>query len=348
MTLGARVLKTGLSIALSLYVCYWLGYTPGVFAAVAAVFTVQPTVYRTWRQVLDQVQTNTLGAAVALGANTLFGDSPISIGIVAVIVIMVSLRLKMENTISLTLVTVLAIMEAPGDDWEFALNRFIIIMIGMSSAFLVNLLILPPKQGKAFAEGVRQSFQHLSLLHRTAVSNELTERAFREQHDQFRKSLGRLDDLFSSFDEERRKIGRIRPTDVREIIVFKQMLHVLHKGDDTLEIIADHYFRSLRSDHENEIFDGELEALTRYHEQLLLRYEGKLKDHGEAEWGMLESGGSFMNQVMTLYQESPAEKMGLILVGSAIFEYGFQLSRLEKVLEAYLRNVPQSRTVSPK
>ncbi|WP_438446020.1 aromatic acid exporter family protein [Gorillibacterium sp. sgz5001074] len=343
MTLGARVLKTGLSITLSLYVCYWLGFTPGVFAAVAAVFTVQPTVYRTWRQVLDQVQTNTLGAAVALAANTLFGDSPISIGLVAVFVIMASLRLKMENTISLTLVTVLAIMEAPGDDWAFALNRFLIILIGMGSAFLVNLLILPPKHGRTFAEGVRRSFQLLSLLHRTAISNELTEKAFREQHEDFRKSLAKLDDQFGSFDEERRKLGRIRPTDVRELIVFKQMLHVLHKGDDTLEIIGDHYFRSARNGEESRIFDEQLEALTRYHEQLLLRYEGKLKEAVPPDSGTLEAGGGFMNRVMDQYRKEPENRMGLILVGSAIFEYGYQLNRLDKVLEAYIRNAPGAK-----
>lgn len=336
MTLGARVLKTGIAISLALYLCSMLGLAPGTFAAVAAVFTVQPTVYQSWRQVLDQVQTNTLGAAIALGANALFGEGPFAIGIVAIIVIMISLRMKMENTISLTLVTVLAIMEAPGDDWAFALNRFVIILIGMSSAFLVNLLVLPPRYNKSFAEGLRRSFDMMSPLHRTAISNEMTERAFREQHEQFRKSLEKLDDSFGAFDEERRKIGRIRPTDIREIVVFKQMLQVLHKGDDILEIIGDHYFRSTRTEEENRIYDGHLEFLSRYHEQLLLRYEGKLKMRDPAEANALEASGSFMNRVMTLYNEAPEDKLGLILVGSALFEYGFQLGRLEKTLEHYL------------
>jgi uncharacterized membrane protein YgaE (UPF0421/DUF939 family) len=336
MTLGARVLKTGISITLALYLCALFGLTPGTFAAVAAVFTVQPTVYQSWRQVLDQVQTNTLGAAVALGANMIFGEGPFAIGIVAIIVIMISLRMKMENTISLTLVTVLAIMEAPGDDWSFALNRFIIILIGMSSAFLVNLLVLPPKYNKSFAEGLRQTFQTMSLLHRTAISNEMTERAFREHHQQFRKSLEKLEDMFGAFDEERRKIGRIRPTDIREIVVFKQMLHVLQKGDDILEIVGDHYFRSSRTDEENRIYDGQLEYLSRYHEQLLLRYEGKLKSRDASEPDALEASGRFMNRVMTLYNETPEDKLGLILVGSSLFEYGFQLGRLEKILEHYL------------
>lgn len=80
MTLGARVLKTGIAISLALYLCSMLGLAPGTFAAVAAVFTVQPTVYQSWRQVLDQVQTeaNALEASGSFmnRVMTLYNEAP--------------------------------------------------------------------------------------------------------------------------------------------------------------------------------------------------------------------------------------------------------------------------------
>jgi uncharacterized membrane protein YgaE (UPF0421/DUF939 family) len=344
MTLGARVLKTGISITLALYLCSLFNMSPGIYAAIAAAFTVQPTVYGSWRQVLDQVQTNTLGAILALGAIAIFGDEPFAIGIVSIIVIMISVRMKMENTIGLTLVTVLAIMEAPGDDLAFALNRFIIILAGMSSAFLVNLLILPPKHNRIFLDRVRDAFGQMSLLHRTAISNELTERAFKVQQEEFQQSLDKLDDLFGAFDEERRKIGRFKPTDIRQIVVFKQMLHALHKGNDVLEMIKDHYFRSQSEEGENQFFDGHLEYLSKYHEQLLLRYEGKLKDRASQEDDILNTSADFMKDAMSLYNERPEEQLGFVLVGSALFEYGYQLQRLEKVIEHYLNKKETAST----
>jgi len=146
MTLGPRVLKTGLSITLALYICAFFDLEPAIFAAVAAIFTVQPSIYKSWRQVLDQLQTNTLGAIIALAAAFLFGNEPVAIGVVSILVILICLRMKMESTIGLTLVTVLVIMSAPGDeDIWFTVNRFILILIGMGSAFVVNIAILRPK-----------------------------------------------------------------------------------------------------------------------------------------------------------------------------------------------------------
>ena len=59
------------------------------------------------------METNTLGAIIALLGLYFLGNDPFSIGLVMIIVILISLKLKMADTISLTLVTVFAIMSAP-------------------------------------------------------------------------------------------------------------------------------------------------------------------------------------------------------------------------------------------
>ena len=155
MKIGPRVLKTGLAVTLALYVSSLLQMESAVFAGMAAIFTMQPSIYRTWKQAWDQVQTNILGAIIAFLGLYFLGNDPFSIGLVMIIVILISMKLKMADTISLTLVTVLAIMSAPGDeDYTFALQRFSSTFIGMASALLINIFVSPPNYKKTFIDKV--------------------------------------------------------------------------------------------------------------------------------------------------------------------------------------------------
>ncbi len=335
MTMGPRVIKTGLAIVLALYISSWLGLTPAIFAAVAAIFTIQPSIYRTWRQMFEQVQANVLGAAIAILAVISLGNSPLVIGIVSVLVIMISLKLKAEKTIALTLVTVLVIMDAPGDDWTFAVNRFAIIMIGMASAFVVNIALWPPRHEKLFVELGRAAFDQMSLLLRTAISNEMTEKAFRKQREELRAKLEKLDELFSMFDEERRKLKRVKPVHAihaRKFVVFKKMLLTLHKGAEGLDIVTKHFFQSTHHVEAGEIFDKHIEHLITYHEYVLLKYEGMVKVNETRSREMIRDNGLFMHHVMAMYQ-TDEDNVRLLLVGSAIFDYGFHLHRLERLIE---------------
>lgn len=67
MSFGARVLKTGIAVTLALYLSsLFLNPQSPVPAAIAAIFAMQPSIYRSWKYFLDQLQTTTLGAIVAL------------------------------------------------------------------------------------------------------------------------------------------------------------------------------------------------------------------------------------------------------------------------------------------
>ena len=339
MTLGPRVLKTGIAVTLALYICYIFDLEPAVIAGVAAVFTIQPSIYRTWRHLLDQIITNTIGASIALFSIHFLGDNPIIIGIIMMLVISISLKMKMESTIPLTLVTVLAIMSAPGnEDFSFTLNRFVIILVGIGSALLVNLLILPPKYKKNYLEKVQSVFQKISLLLRTAVSNEMTETSFQELAKTLRNDIQKLEDQYKMFDEERGKMAKLHLLDVREIVVFKQMLKTLQQGEEVLENIEEHYFQSKADEEEDQLFDTHLEQLTKYHEYLLLKYEGKIKEQdNDIEKDIMNKSGAFFEQTMVRYNENKDKKMWLLVIASSIVEYSFHLRRLNQLIEQYYK-----------
>jgi len=164
MTIGARVLKTGLAVAIALWVGQLIGLESPLIAAIASIFTIQPSIYRSWMQMLDQVQSNVLGAIIAIGAVWLVGNTPILVGLVCIGVILICIRLKAEDTIALTLVTVVVIMEAHSQGWMVAWDRLAAILTGMVSAFAVNISIAPPRHRSRFVKQVEEAQALLSRL----------------------------------------------------------------------------------------------------------------------------------------------------------------------------------------
>lgn len=145
---------------------------------IAAIFAIQPSIYRSFLTIVDQVQANIIGAATAIIFGLIFEPSPIIIGLTAVIVIAINLKLKIENTISIALVTVIAILESSGDNFlMFALVRTGTVILGVLSAFLVNLIFLPPKYETKLAshivENTDEVIKWIRLLTRKTTEHKM-------------------------------------------------------------------------------------------------------------------------------------------------------------------------------
>jgi uncharacterized membrane protein YgaE (UPF0421/DUF939 family) len=334
--LGPRVIKTGIAVTLALYICSVLNLESAVFAGIAAIFTVQPSIYRTWKQVWNQAQTNIIGAIIAFLGLYFLGNDPFSIGLVIIILISISLKLKMGETISLTVVTVLAIMSAPGNDWLFALDRFIVTFIGMATALLVNIFVYPPNYKKNYVEKINAIFQDFSILMRTAISDEMTEKSFKDQMEQLENDIFLLEEQFILFDEEREKMSKVNNMDVREIVVLKQMFKSLQHGYMVLEDIDSIYFTCKPTPEENQLFDQHLEYLIKYHELFLLKYDGKIKmDLPSLEEEFMKQTEDFLEKVMQSYNEN--HKIQMAVIGASIYHYAFQLDRLNTLVEQYMK-----------
>ncbi|WP_428908334.1 FUSC family protein [Niallia sp. Krafla_26] len=337
MKLGPRVIKTGVAVALALYICSLLNLDQSVFAGIAAIHTVQPSIYRTWKHGRNQVIANILGGIIALLGVYFLGNDPFSIGLVMIIVIGFSLKIKMADTISLTLVTVLAVMSAPGnEDLSYALHRFFVTFIGLLSALLVNMLIAPPNYKKNYVTKVRDVLQNMSILMRTAISDEMTEKFFREQMDHLENELLQLEEHYKLFNEERGKIAKLTNMDLREMVVFKQMFKSLQQGFIVLEDIDSFYFRSQPTKEDDILFDGQLEHLIKYHELFIMKYEGKIKENEpQFQDDFLRETEIFIEKVMMSYTQE--QKLQLTVIGSSIYNYAYQIDRLNTVVEQYIR-----------
>ncbi|MBA9087827.1 uncharacterized membrane protein YgaE (UPF0421/DUF939 family) [Fontibacillus solani] len=332
MTFGARMLKTGISVTLALYIATWLHLPSPVIAAVAAIFAMQPSIYRSWKYLTDQLQTNTLGAILAVLGGSLFSNEPIAVGLVCILVIMICLRLKMGETIGVTLVTVVVIMEASGQ-WEFALNRFVLILIGILSAFVINIVVYPPKPKVQYEKQIHDTFDQLSLLLRTAISDEIKENVFRNEKRELEDTINKLADKFKLMEEDQKQLKTPKFSESRQLVVYKQMLKALRKGYEVLDTVEQHYFQAVRSPELNNEFDQHLEKLTKFHEHIMLKFDNKLKPNlDEAEQFEAEND-QFLRRMLDRYAEQREGVLRLSIVSAEMYEYGHQLERLNRLAD---------------
>jgi hypothetical protein len=177
----------------------------------------------------------------------------------------------------------------------------------------------------------------MSLLMRTAISDELTEKYFQEKQKEFRSELQKLEDIYDIFDEEREKMAKVNPVNVRELVVYKQMLKTIQQAADVLKVIEEHYFQSRSTMVDDQLFDSQIEQLIKWHEYLLFKYEGKVKVNDQFEDDtLIRESRIFLIQMM----ESDSEKLKnqrLTVVASAIYEYAFQLQRLDQLVDRLVK-----------
>ncbi|WP_176718085.1 FUSC family protein [Paenibacillus kribbensis] len=342
LAFGARVLKTGIAVTLALFLSMLLNTHSPVGAAIAAIFAMQPSIYRSWRYFLDQLQTSTLGAIMALLGGMVFSNEPIAVGLVCVLVLMICLKLNMADTVGLTLVTVVSVMEA-SDDWKFAVTRFVLTLIGIVSAFVINITVFPPKPKRQFINQIQSVFNTMSLLLRTAISDEIKESVFREEKGNLEGAIKTLSDKYHLFEEEQKKLKRSRFSQTRQMVVYKQMLESLHKGYEVLDAVERHYFQSLRPEGTDAFFDGHLEQLIRFHEHALLKFENKLKPNEDESEMFQQANSEFMKHAITRFDHCQEGMLRLSIVAAAMYDYGHQLERLSRLAD-HIHPVEESRS----
>lgn len=108
---GRRTIKTAISVMTSLFIANLLGLEPAVFAAVAAALSIQPTNKRSLRYAVEQVQANIAGAIIAVVISVFFGVHLYTVALAIIIVITLTNLFKWKDSIPLSIVTVIFIME---------------------------------------------------------------------------------------------------------------------------------------------------------------------------------------------------------------------------------------------
>ncbi len=346
MKFGARILKTGVAIVFALFLAELFNLPSPVFAGIAAIFAIQPSIYRSYLTILEQVQGNLIGAIVAVVFGLLFGHHLVAIGIAAILVIGITMKLKLEKSLTLALVTVVAIMEFQGDDFlTFALIRFTTVMVGVFAAFIVNLVFLPPRYEIKLFKNINSMQDDIIRWSRLAVRQASEHTSTKIALTKLKSRLSQIDVLYELYKEERRYLKNQKYVKARKLVVYRQMITASKKSLELLQRLHKH---------ENElsnlpdalliIIQERVDLLLTYHEQLLLKFTGKLRaDHStwvrqEEHLQRTEVMDLFIKQI-TIAKESESEEefssYHLLYILSRILDYEENLEHLDKLIMSY-------------
>ncbi|MDQ0220831.1 aromatic acid exporter family protein [Peribacillus cavernae] len=346
MKLGARIIKTGIAIVLALYLSQLLHLPTPVFAGIAAIFAIQPTIYRSYLSVIEQIQGNLVGAIVAVMFVLLFGNHYFIIGLAVVIVITINLKLKTEKSLVLSIVTVIAIMESQqGDFLQFATIRFSSILLGILSSFIVNLVFIPPKYETKLYGRISDITEDIFKWIRISTRHASEHTLLKKDIGRLKGNLLKLEQVYSMYKEEHAYFKKENLSKSRKLVIYRQMITTTKKSYETLKRI--HKFENeitLMSEEFQAQIQHQLDSLIHQHEQVLLKYVGKIKslscideynNHGLSRKDFLSF---FFSQLEKKKYEEGKEKdiaTRLVPLISAIIEYDEQLEHLEKLINNF-------------
>ena len=145
MLLGARVIKTGIAVTISMYICYVFNIQPAIFAGAATVVNLQPSVVQSLSNAKEQVFVHFMAIGVAIALGLTLGPHAVTMGISAVIIITICNKLGIKQGIAMGIVASIFILDSPPTEFlDHAFIRSLAIFIGLTTALVVNVTIAPP------------------------------------------------------------------------------------------------------------------------------------------------------------------------------------------------------------
>lgn len=158
LKVGARVIKTGIAVSLTMYICKWLHLEPAFFGAVSAVVNMQPSIFLSMKTSKDQVLVHLIAVGAGLVFGYLAGGTPLIMGLVSILLILVYIRFGLSSGISMGVVAAVFVMGSSQELFlQNAFNRIGVVFVGLSSAMAVNFLLWPPRYGRLLKEKIRQA-----------------------------------------------------------------------------------------------------------------------------------------------------------------------------------------------
>lgn len=346
MKLGARVLKTGVAIVFALFIAELLKVPAPVFAGIAAIFAIQPSIYRSYLTIIEQIQGNVIGATIAIIFGLMFGHQIVAIGIASIIVIGIMMKLKLEKAITLAIVTLIVIMEYQGDNFmQFALIRFGTVMIGVFAAFIVNLLFVPPKYEVKLFNAINTLQDDIIRWTRLAVRQASGHSSTKSAVKKLQSRMSEIDKMYGFFKEERSYLKKETSIKARKLVVYRQMIQTSKKSLELLQRLYKHENELVKlPDEFQTIIQERLNSLLTYHEQLFLKYTGKLKPE-HSDWTMRDGymqGSELMDIFIDHITQTKAQQTSvefssyhLLYILSRLLDYEENLDLLDTLIVSY-------------
>lgn len=161
---GSRVVKTGVAVFLTAFICQLLNWPP-VFAVITAIVTIEPTVSDSIKKGIIRFPASVIGSAYAVFFIALFGNSPITYTLAAVLTILTCYKLNLQVGLLVATLTAVAMVEVIHSNYFLAfLIRLGTTTIGLLVSTGVNMFVFPPDYTKDIIGNIQSIKRQTGIL----------------------------------------------------------------------------------------------------------------------------------------------------------------------------------------
>ncbi|HWQ42032.1 MAG TPA: aromatic acid exporter family protein [Desulfosporosinus sp.] len=165
MFVGARIIKTGIAVALTMYLCKLFHIEPAIFAAISVVVNMQPSVRKALHNAWEQVWVHLLSIVLAVLMGLTLGTSPMVTGLAVILIILLCNRLGWSGGITVGVVTIVFILDSPINGFlTHAGVRSLAVFLGLLVALVVNRILLPPEHKEKLFYELERLFRDASMF----------------------------------------------------------------------------------------------------------------------------------------------------------------------------------------
>lgn len=160
MKIGARIIKTGIAVTITMYLCKMLDLEPAFFGAVSAVINMQPSIFLTITTAKDQILVHILGVSLGLFFGYLLGANPLTMGFITILLIYLHIKFKFQSSVTMGIIAALFVLSSSAEQFlPHALIRTAVIFVGLGVAMMINIFLWPPRYKQQFKEKLQASNQ---------------------------------------------------------------------------------------------------------------------------------------------------------------------------------------------
>jgi len=197
-----RNIKTAIAVTLSVFISQLLKLEYPFYAAIAALISMQSSVYETFTVGRNRMFGTFIGAVFGLIGSLIFPNNAILCGIGVILVIYLCVLLKWPKAIIISCVVFLVIMTNMGgrNPWIFSASRLIETFLGIVIAVIINYSIVPPKHIDKILIRLNEIIDKIFIM-----SGNLICGADRIKPEELHKNISNLEKTLEIFTKEIRR-----------------------------------------------------------------------------------------------------------------------------------------------
>ena len=214
-------------------------------------------------------------------------------------------------------------------------------MLGIFSAFIVNLVFLPPKYEKKLFLKILNLSEEITKWIRLNIRHASEHNLLKNDISKMQDTTRKLEALYSLYKEERNYFKKKALSKSRKLVIYRQMISTNKKALETLNKM--HRFENdllMMPEEFQHMVQQQLDIITHYHEHAVLKFIGKVRAHVTFEEGDItlsrkELFSLFLEQQHQMSEDDQVVLAHTMQIVSAMMDYNEQVEHLNILITSF-------------